>query len=51
MYTLDCPYYDREFESLSELIDDVLEMGMDPNYEILYNGVSTGETLWEFIVP
>jgi hypothetical protein len=43
MYTLDCSYYDRQFHSIGELIDDIIESGMDPNYQILFNGESTGE--------
>jgi hypothetical protein len=43
MYSLDCVYYEKEFTSLNELIDDVMASGMDPNYEITRNGKSTGE--------
>ena len=43
MYSLDCEYYDREFPTLELLIEDILTSGMDPNYEITFNGVSTGE--------
>lgn len=49
MYKLDCPYYTKEFQSLGELIQDILNSGMDPNYEILINGKPTGETAWEHI--
>lgn len=35
MYTLDCSYYNREFNSIPELINDILMSGMDPNYPII----------------
>jgi hypothetical protein len=43
MYSLDCSYYKKEFHNIGELINDVMISGMDPNYEITFNGVSTGE--------
>ena len=49
MYTLDCPYYHREFPTIDELVDDVIQTGMDPNYNILYKGVDTGESLTNYI--
>ena len=49
MYSLDCPYYNEEWNSLNELIDDVVSSGMDPNYEITLNGNRTGETLFEIM--
>ena len=45
MYSLDCPYYKDEFDTLDELINNVMESGMDPNYEITKNGVGTGEDI------
>jgi hypothetical protein len=50
MYSLNCEYYVKNFETLDELIDDVISSGMDPNYEITKNGKGTGEELIEFIV-
>jgi hypothetical protein len=50
MYTLDCPYYDREFNSIDELLFDILLTGMDPNYEILLNGEKTGESAIDLII-
>jgi hypothetical protein len=50
MYSLDCEYYDREFDTLDELINNVIETGMDPNYEITKNGVGTGEDIVELII-
>ena len=49
MYSLNCDYYQKEFNYLHELIDDVLMSGMDPNYEITRNGKCTGEMLNEII--
>ncbi len=49
MYSLDCPYYNEEWNSLNELIDDIVSSGMDPNYEITLNGFGTGETLFEIM--
>ena len=51
MYSLDCDYYEKEFSTLPELIDDVLASGMDPNYEVTRNGVGIGETAFDFMVP
>jgi len=47
MYSLDCLYYDREFNLLIDLINDVISTGMDPNYEITLDGQGTGELLFE----
>ena len=51
MYSLNCPYYDKEFKWIDELLRDVLTSGMDPNWEITFNGKSTGETAWDIIGP
>lgn len=50
VYTLKCGYYKKQFESLRDLINDVMESGMDPNYVIYKNGKSTGEKVIDFIV-
>ena len=50
MYSLNCEYYNKEFKSISELIDDVVINGMDPNYEITFNSKETGEYIWELII-
>ena len=49
MWTLDCSYYKKEFNTIDELLADITSSGMDPNYEILHNGKSTGETAWDYI--
>ena len=43
MYSLDCSYFDKEFESLEALIGYVMINGMDPNYEVTRNGEGIGE--------
>jgi hypothetical protein len=43
MYSLDCCYYGAEFKTIGDLIAHIAISGMDPNYEITYNGKSTGE--------
>ena len=50
MYSLDCSYYKKKFNTITELIDDVLASGMDPNYEITRNGKPTGEMIADLIV-
>lgn len=49
-YSLKCAYYDREFKSFDELIQDIQISGMDPNYEILRNGVGIGENAADYLV-
>ena len=48
-YSLDCSYYDKEFDSIDELIDDIGSSGMDPNYEITCNGINTGDIAIDMI--
>jgi hypothetical protein len=50
MYSLDCSYYTESFDTIDQLIDDVVSSGMDPNYEITRNGVKTGEIIFDLIV-
>lgn len=49
MYTLDRNYYTREFSTVDELIQDIITSGMDPNYEIRYNGQPTGDQAIDLI--
>ena len=49
LYSLDCKYYDKKFGTISELINDVVISGMDPNHEVTKNGVPTGEDLIDLI--
>lgn len=50
MYSLKCNYYSKEFSTLDALISDVMQSGMDPNYEITFNGRPTGEMAIDHIV-
>ena len=50
MYSLNCSYYTKEFGSIIELIDDVIMSGMDPNYEITFNGDGIEEKAIDYIV-
>lgn len=50
MYSLDCNYYTKTFNSLDELITDIMMSGMDPNYEITKNNVGIGEEASDYIV-
>ena len=50
MYSLDCFYYKKKFNTISELIKDVLESGMDPNYEVLRNGRPEGILLADLMM-
>jgi len=50
MYSLDCSYYTESFDTIDQLIDDVVSSGMDPNYEITRNGRPTGEEIIDLIV-
>ena len=49
MYTLDCNYYTREFSTVDDLIQDIMISGMDPNYEIMFNGQPTGDQAIDLI--
>ncbi len=49
MYSLDCSYYTKSFPTIDALLDDILISGMDPNYDITLNGVSTGEQAIDLI--
>ena len=50
MYSINCDYYQFEFGTIDELILDVELSGMDPNYEITYNGEPTGEKVIDLMV-
>ena len=49
MYSLNCNYYKKKFNTIDELIDDVVSSGMDPNYEITRDGKGTGEYVIDLI--
>lgn len=50
VWSLECKYYTKTFNTLNELIDDIMISGMDPNYMITKNGKSIGEKAIEHIV-
>ena len=49
MYSLDCDYFEKEFDSINELLEYVMDNGMDPNYEITFKGEPTGERVIDLI--
>jgi hypothetical protein len=49
MYSLDCSYYTKKFETIEELIADISISGMDPNYFITHNGEVTEEMAIDLI--
>jgi len=49
MYSLNCSYYEKEFSTIDELLEDVVSSGMDPNYEITRAGKPTGELAIDLI--
>ena len=49
MYGLKCNYYTKEFPTLEALIDDVIQSGMDPNYEVTRDGRGIGEKAIDLI--
>ena len=50
MYSLKCSYYEKEFNTLDELVEDVTISGMDPNYEVTLDGAGIGEFIGDFMV-
>ena len=49
MYSLNCSYFTAEFDTREELIEAVMINGMDPLYEITFNGEGTGEQIFDLI--
>ena len=49
MYSLKCSYYTKQFSLIDELVNDVIESGMDPNYEVTFNGEGMGEEIINYI--
>lgn len=50
MYSLKCKYYDKSFDTLEELLNNIIESGMDPSYEVTLDGKGIGEMAQELIV-
>ena len=51
MYSLKCDYYDKEFETIEELLQDILNSGMDSSYEITKDGLGIGESAFQLLIP
>jgi|TARA_B100001093_G_scaffold511957_1_gene580878 hypothetical protein len=49
MYSLDVSYFVEEFDTIEELINYVVQRGMDPNHEITRDGRPTGEQAIELM--
>ena len=49
MYSLKCNYYSKKFNSINELVDDIVVSGMDPNYSITKDDKDIGEQAIDFI--
>ncbi len=49
MYSLKCEYYNKFFDTIEELIEDVISSGMDPNYEFTFNNESIKESAIDHI--
>ena len=50
MYSLDCLYYTKEFTTIEDLLQDIIYSGMDPNYEITWNGEPTKEFAVDLLI-
>ena len=48
-YTIDCNFYNKRFNNIDELINDIIITGQDPNYNIILNGRKTGEQIIDLI--
>jgi len=48
-YSLSCSYYDKYFKTIDELIDDITQSGMDPNYSVTLDGKKTGDKAIDLI--
>ena len=49
MYSLDCNYFAKQFVRIDDLVNHIIDNGMDPNYEITKDGVGTGELAIDLI--
>lgn len=49
MYSLDCEYYTKEFNTIEELVENAMECGMDLSYEITKDGEGIGEELIHYV--
>jgi len=49
MYSLDVSYFVEEFDTIEELINYVVQCGMDPNYEVTRDAKCIGERAIDFM--
>ena len=49
-YSLKPDFLPREFDTIEDLVQYVLDHGVNPSYEITHGGVDTGEKAIDFIV-
>ena len=50
MFGIACKHYTKTFETVEELIQDIIESGQDPTYEITRDGKGTTEILTDLII-
>lgn len=48
-YSLKPDFLPKEFDTMEELLEYVLDFGVDPSYEITINGEPSGETAMDFL--
>ena len=48
-YTIDCKNYNKSFDTVNELVDDVIISGICPFHDIVKNGRITGEKIQDLI--
>ena len=51
MYSLNCEYYHKQFETIEELLQNILNSGMDSSYEITKDGKGIGESAFKLLTP
>ena len=50
IYSINCNYYEKQFESIDDLLEYITISGQDPNYEITKNGKGIGEMVIDLII-
>ena len=50
IYSINCNYYNKQFDNIDDLLEDIQISGQDPNYEITKNGKGTGEMITDLII-
>jgi hypothetical protein len=49
-YSINCSYYKKSFNTITELVDDIISSGMDTDYYITLNGKKTKELVSSLII-